>query len=347
MQEFANEFVSAKKKWEEGEEGGKASVALNLTGLEEWADQQRGVERDVESEDENESEHESENESEDDSEDEDESEDESEDEDESESESESSTQRDEVQNIVDNDENEPLKSHGKKATLLDEQDIIIRMPVSSSGSSNENEMVSFNTESYKDDGRIPNHLLPKAPIHKSICRSLSTLKEENQDRNILYQIDQTSVQQSSSSAFSSKFLADNLQRMSINNDCQEISNTVDSSSSRSDGITEKNDFLNNSDDKKNNHDSSFSAMSTKKSSIPNRVDWNKTYDNLGNTMKPSITVISSYDNDVEGSIPVKITENEKDVKSTSERITTDPISKKSKIEELTNFVGEEIATKKS
>ena len=88
-------------------------------------------------------------------------------------------------------------------------------------------------------------------------------------------------------------------------------------------------------------------MSTKKSSIPNRVDWNRTYDNLGTNMKPSITVISSYDNDVEGSIPVKITENEKEVKSTSERITTDPISKKSKIEELTNFVGEEIATKKS
>ena len=221
------------------------------------------------------------------------------------------------------------------------------MPVSSTGSSNDNEMVSINTESYKDDGRIPHHLLPKAPIYKSICRSLSTLKEENQDRNILYQIDQTSVQQSSSSAFSSKFLADNLQRMSINNECQEISNTVDSSSSRSDGITENNDFLNNSDDKKNNHDSSFSATSTKKSSIPNRVDWNRTCDNLGNNMKPSITVISSYDNDVEGSIPVKITENEKEVKSTSERITTDPISKKSKIEVVTSFVGEELSEKKS
>ena len=43
----------------------------------------------------------------------------------------------------------------------------------------------------------------------------------------------------------------------------------------------------------------------------------------------------------------EVIECEKDVKCTSERIMIDPISKKSKIEVVTSFVGEELSEKKS
>ena len=96
LQNFADDFITAKKEWEQGPGRGKMSVELNLEKIEEWAEQQGEME--VEEDDEEEEDEESVEEV---GQEEESGEEESEDEDESEEESE----EDEVEEVAEGEEN--------------------------------------------------------------------------------------------------------------------------------------------------------------------------------------------------------------------------------------------------